>query len=231
VMLRTIRRLLRHLEARIVARLDSLADPRVQVDQAIEEIYRRHELVRQQAAIVIAAEHSLRERLSHVRQDTQRLEGAIADALAAEKEEIAIRLAGRLAVTDSTARSLEELLPPAVVAAAQAREAVDRSRLELLQAGEERLRLLGRLETAKLLERSTAMSTGPAPGQDTGVASLDQVRERIDERWAVAAGNAELAASETDAELGRLEHLLLEAAGRRRLDEIRDRLRLEPPPA
>jgi hypothetical protein len=97
-------------------------------------------------------------------------------------------------------------------------------------AGEERLRLLGRLETARLLERSIAMSTRPAPGQDTEVPTLDQVRERIDERWAVAAGNADLAASETDAELGRLEHLLLEAAGRRRLDEIRDRPRLERPP-
>jgi phage shock protein A len=228
---KTIRRLLRHLEARVIARLDSLADPRVQVDQAIEESYRRHELLRQQAAIVIAAEHSLRQRLGRVRQDSQRLERAVADALAAGKEEIAVRLAGRLAVTDTTLSSLETLLPPAVDAAARAHEAVDRSRLELLQSGEERLRLLGRLETAKLLERSTALSIGPALGQDGDVPSLDNVRERIDERWAMAAGSAELAASETDAQLGQLEQLLLEAAGRRRLDEIRDRLRLEGPPS
>jgi phage shock protein A len=230
-LLRTIRRLLRHLEARVIARLDSLADPRVQVDQAIEEGYRRHELLRQQAAMVIAAEHSLRQRLERAHQDTQRLERAVADALAAGKEEIAVRLAGRLAVTDTTTRSLGTLLPPAVDAAARAREAVDRSRLELLQTGEERLRLLGRLETAKLLERSTALSIGPASGQDGDVPSLDHVGERIDQRWAVASGNAELAASETDAQLGQLEQLLLEAAGRRRLDEIRDRLRLEGPPS
>jgi phage shock protein A len=229
VLFKTVRRLLRHLEARLVAAVDSLADPRVQVDQAIEEIYRRHQLVRQQAAIVIAAELSLGERLNRARQDGQRLELAIADALAAGTEELAVRLAGRLALAETTMRSLEELLPPAVAAAAGAREAMDRSRLELLHSGEERLRLLGRLETAKLLERSTEMSTGPAPGQGGDVPSLDQVRERIDERWAVAAGNAELAASESDGQLGQLEQLLLEAAGRRRLDEIRERLRLEGP--
>lgn len=228
MILKAVWRLGRQLEAQIVARLDRLTDPRVQVDQAIEERYRRHERLRQQAAIVIAAEHGLRKRLARAREDSLRLETTIGGALADDREDLALRLAGRLAVMDTTIRSLEELLPPAVDAAAKARDAVDRSRLELLQAGEARLRLLGRLETAKLLERSTEMFGEPAAAD---VSTLEQVRERIDERWAVAAGNAELAESEPQAQLGQLEHLLLEAAGRRRLDEIRERLRLDGPRA
>ena len=112
---------------------------------------------------------------------------------------MALRLSGRLALSETSVRSLDELLPPASDAAEKARGAVDRSRLALLQTDEERLRLLGRLETAKLLERSTAISTGPAPGHASDIPRLDEVRDKIDERWAIAAGNAELVASDTDA--------------------------------
>jgi phage shock protein A len=224
-MLRTLRRLLLHTEARLLAWLDRFADPRVQVDQAVEEAYRRHTLLRQQAAVVIAAEHGLRERLARAGEEARHLEAAIGVALAGEKEQVAIRLAGRLALSETSARSLAELLPAAEAAAEKARATVDRSRLALLQTGEERLRLLGRLEAAKLLERSTAISDPSLEGH-SDVPRLDEVRDKIDQRWAIAAGNAELADSETDAQLLDLEHSVIEAAGRRRLAEIRDRLRL-----
>ena len=58
-MKRIVKRAWRYLEAALERRLEQAADPRVQIEQAIEEAKRQHALLTQQAAEVVGNEREL----------------------------------------------------------------------------------------------------------------------------------------------------------------------------
>ena len=79
-------------------------------------------------------------------------------------------------------------------AAAQAKQAVERNAMMLQQKLAERSKLLSQLEQAKMQEQVSAslnqMSELAVPGNTP---NLDQVRDKIERRYANALGSAELA--------------------------------------
>jgi len=117
---------------------------------------------------------------------------------------------------------LKTLHDQALGAAAQARKAVENNAMLLQQKLAERTKLLSQLEQAKMQEtvaRSLeSVSQLAAPGTTP---SLDEVRDKIERRYANALGRAELAGHSVEGRRIEVQKATLDMAGHNRLEEIR----------
>jgi phage shock protein A len=234
--IRIIRRAWRYFGAALEGKLEQIADPRIQVEQAIEEAKQQHALLTQQAAAVIGNERELDIRLNRAVDEIERLKTSTGQAIrmedrarreddaktAAHFAAAAEALAGRLAAVEANAKELSELRTKAISASTAARRAVDQNALVLRQKLTERSRLLTELEAVRMQERLNAAlgSVGElAPAGD--LPTLDRIREKLDQRYARAIGRAEIASASVDARLLDVETSAIEQQGLRRLDEIR----------
>jgi phage shock protein A len=122
-------------------------------------------------------------------------------------------------------QDLHTLHDRAIQASDQARAAVEANALALQKKLAERTKLLGQLDQAKMQERMNEAMTSMtelAPKQDTP--TLEQVRERIEGRYARALGQAELSQSSVEARMLEVEKASLDVEGAARLEAIRESL-------
>jgi phage shock protein A len=239
---RIIKRAWRYLEAALERRLEQAADPRIQIEQAIEEAKRQHALLTQQAAEVVGNERELDIRIDRALNDIERLKTSIAQAIrmedrvrregdaqkAAHYASAAEAIAGRLAGVEANTAELDELRAKARIASASARRAIEQNAQILRQKLTERSRLLTELEAVRMQERLNAAlgSMGElAPAADTP--TLDQVRNKLDRRYARAMGMADIASTSIDTRLLEAETSAIEQQGLRRLEEIRQSIKLD----
>src|ERR1700694_2720399 len=129
---RIIKRTWRYLEAALERRLEQAADPRIQIEQAIEEAKRQHALLTQQAAEVVGNERELDIRINRALDTIERLKASIAQAIrmedrvrregdvqkAAHYASAAEAIAGRLAGVEASTAELGELRSRAIIASA-----------------------------------------------------------------------------------------------------------------
>jgi phage shock protein A len=127
---------------------------------------------------------------------------------------------------------LKRLHDQALQAAGQAREAVRSNAVMLQQRLAERTKLLSQLEQAKMQETVSAslqqMSDLAAP---SNVPTLDEVRDKIEKRYAIALGQAELARDSTGHHVLEVQRATLDMKGAARLEELRASLANEAKPA
>jgi phage shock protein A len=240
-MIRTMRRAWRYFAALLSGKLDDLMDPRIQIEQALDEAKRQHGLLSEQAGAVLGNERELETRIARAQEEAARLRDAAGRTLvladrarrdgdemrAAAHERTARAFAGRLASLESSTKVLRGLLEKARLSSAAARRAVEQNAGALQRQLTERAELLTELEAAKMQERmaDTLKQIGAfaAPGD---VPTLANVRDRIDARFARATGRGEIAADTADARLLEAEQAQIELEGEQRLDEIRRSLGL-----
>ncbi|TCB96239.1 PspA/IM30 family protein [Micromonospora zingiberis] len=226
----------KYLMALFGARIDEHADPKVQLQQAIDEAHRQHQALVQQAAAVIGNQRQLEMKLSRQMSDVERLQSNARQALvladqarakgdeaeATRYEQSAQTLATQLVSAEQAAEDLKTLHDQALAAAGQARRAVENNSMILQQKLAERAKLLSQLEQAKMQESVAAslesMSALTAPGTTP---SLDEVRDRIERRYANAMGRAELASNSAEGRMLEIQKATLDTAGSARLDQIR----------
>src|SRR4051794_3471303 len=226
----------RYMMALFGAKIDEYADPKVQIQQAIEDAQRQHQALVQQAAAVIGNQRQLEMKLSRQMSEVEKLQGMARQALvladkargdgneaeAQKYESTAQTLATQLVSGEQSMEDLKTLHDQALGAAGQARKAVENNAMVLQQRIAERSRLLSQLEQAKMQEtvaRSLeSMSSLAAPGNTP---SLDEVREKIEQRYANAMGRAELASNSVEGRMLEVEKSSLDMAGASRLDQIR----------
>ncbi|MFB9234406.1 PspA/IM30 family protein [Plantactinospora siamensis] len=226
----------RYMMALFGAKIDEYADPKVQIQQAIEDAQRQHQALVQQAAAVIGNQRQLEMRLSRNIAEVERLQGMARQALvladrsrsggdepeAQKYEQSAQTLATQLVSAEQQTEDLKTLHDQALNAAAQARKAVENNSMILQQKLAERTKLLSQLEQAKMQEsvaRSLeSMSSLAAPGNTP---SLDEVREKIESRYATAMGRAELAGNSVEGRMLEIQKSSLDLAGESRLEQIR----------
>ncbi|MFY1598834.1 PspA/IM30 family protein [Micromonospora sp. WMMD737] len=226
----------KYLMALFGARIDEHADPKVQIQQAIEEAQRQHQALVQQAAAVIGNQRQLEMKLSRQMSEVERLQANARQALvladqarargdeteAGRYEQSAQTLATQLVSAEQATEDLKTLHDQALGAAAQARRAVENNSMILQQKLAERTKLLSQLEQAKMQEsvaRSLeSMSSLTAPANTP---SLDEVRDRIEQRYATAMGRAELAGNSVEGRMLEIQKSTLDAAGSSRLEQIR----------
>ena len=127
---------------------------------------------------------------------------------------------------------LKALHDQALGAAAQAKKAVEQNAMVLQQKIAERTKLLSQLEQAKMQEQVSkslrSMSEIAAPGTTP---NLDEVRDKIERRYANALGQAELAQNSVQGRMIEVEQAGVEMAGHSRLEQIRASMRGDALPA
>jgi len=226
----------KYLMALMGAKIDEYADPKVQIQQAVEEAQRTHHALVQQAAAVIGNQRQLEMKLSRQMSEVEKLQASARQALVlsdqarasgdeskgAEYENTAQIFATQLVAAEQGMESMKTLHDQALGAAAQARRAVENNSMILQQKLAERTKLLSQLEQARMQEtiaRSlSSMSALAAPGNTP---SLDEVRERIERRYANALGASELATNSVEGRMIEVERSTRDYAGAARLEQIR----------
>jgi phage shock protein A len=226
----------RYMMALFGAKIDEYADPKVQIQQAIEDAQRQHQALVQQAAAVIGNQRQLEMKLSRQMSEVEKLQGMARQALvladraraagdeseAQKYESTAQTLATQLVSGEQSMEDLKTLHDQALAAAGQARKAVENNAMVLQQRIAERSRLLSQLEQAKMQETVAksleSMSSLAAPGNTP---SLDEVRDKIEQRYANAMGRAELASNSVEGRMLEVQKSSLDMAGSSRLEQIR----------
>ena len=226
----------RYLMALFGAKIDEYADPKVQIQQAIEEAQHQHQALTQQAAAVIGNQRQLEMKLSRQMSEVEKLQAQAKQALvladkqradgnedeAQKYEQTAQIFATQLVSAEQAMEDLKTLLDQSIGAAQQARKAVDDNAMMLRQKLAERTKLLSQLEQAKMQEQVAnslqSMSELAAPGNTP---SLDEVREKIERRYANAMGRAELASNSVEGRMLEVQKSSLDMAGNARLEQIR----------
>jgi phage shock protein A len=222
------------------AKVDEKADPKIQIQQAIEDAQRQHEGLTRQAASVIGNQHQLELKLDRqlgqieqlqaqarqalVLADKARAEGD--EAKASEFEQTAGVLANQLVTAEASAANLKQLHDQSMGAAQQARQAVQDNAMLLQEKLAERTKLLSQLEQAKMQEQVSAslnqMSELAAP---RNTPSLEEVRDKIEKRYTNALGQAELASGSVQGRILEVKKATTNMAAQSRLDEIRASMR------
>jgi phage shock protein A len=229
-------KLWKYLMAAFGAKIDEKADPKVQIQQAIQEAQRQHQALTQQAAAVIGNQRQLEMKLARQMEEVEKLQASARQALvlgdqarsggdtakAAEYEQTAQTFATQLVSAEKSMEDLKVMHDQALQAAQQAKKAVETNAQMVQKKIAERTHLLSQLEQAKMQEQVSKsleqMSELAVPGN---VPSLDEVRDKIERRYAQALGRAELAGSSVEGRMLEVEKSTLDAAGQQRLDQIR----------
>src|SRR5437588_7291077 len=225
------------------AKIDEHADPKVQIQQAIEEAQRQHQALSTQAAQVIGNQRQLEMRLNRQLADIEKLQVNVRQAVtladqataagdtakATEYNNAAEAFAAQLVTSEQSVEDLKGLHDQALGAAAQAKKAVEQNAMVLQQKIAERTKLLSQLEQAKMQEQVSnslrSMSESAAPGTTP---NLDEVRDKIERRYANALGAAELAQNSVQGRMLEVQQSTLDMAGRSRLEQIRASIRGAP---
>jgi phage shock protein A len=226
----------RYLLALFGAKIDEYADPKVQIQQAIEEAQRQHQALVQQAAAVIGNQRQLEMKLSRQMSEVERLQSMARQALvladkarssgddadAGRYEQSAQTLATQLVSAEQGMEDLKTLHDQALNAAGQARRAVENNALILQQKLAERTKLLSQLEQAKMQETvARSLESMSALAAPANTPSLEEVREKIERRYANAMGRAELAGNSVEGRMLEIQKSTLDMAGASRLEQIR----------
>lgn len=222
---------------------DQHADPRVQIEQAIEEAKRQHGLLAEQAAAVIGNQRELQIKITRGNADIERLDASTAQALrladtarskgdvdgAARYERTAQLLATQLAAAQSSLSDLGELHERAAAGAAAARRAVEQNAYTLQRQTAERSKLLTELEAARMQERmAEALARIGSLAPVGNVPTLLQLQEKIDRRIGRGAGRLEIARDSVESQLIEVDRAVIDTRGERLLDEIRRREGIAP---
>ncbi|HEY3748164.1 MAG TPA: PspA/IM30 family protein [Pseudonocardiaceae bacterium] len=233
----------KYLMAAFSSKVDELADPKVQIQQAIEEAQRAHQALSQQAAAVIGNQRQLEMKLNRQLGEVEKLQASARQALvladesrskgdetkAADFENAAQQFATQLVTAEQAIEDLKTLHDQSLQAAAQAKTAVERNSMMLQQKLAERTKLLSQLEQAKMQEQvSKSLNQMSELAAPANTPSLDEIRDKIEKRYATALGSADLAKNSVQGRMLEVQASTTNMAGSSRLEQIRASLHGTP---
>jgi phage shock protein A len=241
-MFKLMRRWWKYLTASLTGRFNQMADPRVQLEQAIQEAQEQHRRLKEQAANVIANQKQTEMRLNRAMEELEKVNGNARQAVlmadqaqkagetkkVTEYTQAAEAFASRLIALESEVETLKALALQSAQASDQAKAAVQQNSAALQKRLSERQKLLSQLDQAKMQEQmNKAMSSlSETVGED--VPTLEEVREKIETRYAKARGMAELAETSVESRMLEIEQASMNSEAQGRLAQIRAQLGLEP---
>lgn len=218
------------------SKIEENADPKVQIEQAIEEAQRQHQELSQQAAAVIGNQRQLEMQLNRRLSEIEKLQGNTRQALeladkaraagdatkATEYENAAEAFAAQLVTAEQSVEDTKKLHDQALQQAEQAKKAVERNGMALRERVNERSKLLSQLEQAKMQEKvSESLNSMNELTANGNSPSLDSVRDKIERRYTKALGQAELAENSVSNRMHEIEQAGVQLAGHSRLEQIR----------
>jgi phage shock protein A len=219
------------------------ADPKVQLEQAIADAQEQHRRLVEQAANVVANQKQHELQLNRAMEDLEKVNASTRQALmmadqartagdtdkARAYNQGAEALANRLIATEDQVEQLKQLSLQSAQAADQARAAVQQNSLILQQKLAERQRLLSQLDQAKMQEQLNVAIGNLNQAQGTEAPTLDQVRQKIEARYAKAIGVQSVTGQSDEAILLEVQQAAMGSEARGRLDSMREELGLPSP--
>jgi phage shock protein A len=232
-----------YLKALLTGRFEEVADPKIQIEQAIAEARSQHRRLRETAASVIANQKKAQMDLDRALEDLEKLNRNTQQAvlMASEAEQsgddkrvveltqTAEAFANQLIAKEQEVETLKAMVLQATQSTEQAKAAVAQNAQQLQAQVAERQKLLSQLDQAKMAEQmNRAMETMNAEvGQD--VPTLDEVRSKIETRLARANGTTELQRESVQGRMLEVERAAAASQASARLSEIRSKLGIEAP--
>ena len=205
-MFKVLKRWWKYTVAKLNGSFNEMADPKVQLEQAILEAQEQHRKLKEQAANVIANQKQTEMRLNRSMEELEKVTRSARQAVlmaedatkkgdakkAQEYTAAAESFANRLISIEHEVENLKALSLQSAQAADQAKSAVQQNSTALQKKLAERQQLMGQLDQAKMQEQmnSAMASLSEQVGQDTP--SFDEVRDKIEKRYAQAKGAQEL---------------------------------------
>jgi phage shock protein A len=238
-MIKLLRRFGRYLTAALTGKFNEVADPKVQLEQALMEAQDQHRRLKEQAANVIANQKQTEMRLNRAMEELESTNAKARQAVlmaddatkATELTRAAETFANRLISIEKEVESLKQLHLQSTQAADQAKAAVQQNSMVMQKKLAERQKLLSQLDQAKMQEQmNRAMaSLTETVGQD--VPTLEEVRDKIEQRYARAVGTSELQGATVESRMLEVEQAAMDTEAQARLSQIRSQLGLESAPA
>ncbi len=244
-MFKLLSRAWRYLTAALTGKFNEVADPKVQLEQAITEAQDQHRRLKEQAANVIANQKQTELRLNRTLGELEKVSANARQAVvmadeasrsgdqgkATQYTATAETFANRLIALEKEVEDLKAMHLQATDAANQSKNAVQQNSMALQQKLAERQKLLSQLDQAKMQEQmNRAMaSLSETVGQD--VPTFDEVRDKIEQRYAKALGGAEIAGESVEVRMLEVEQAAMNTEATARLDAIRAQLGIAPGPS
>ena len=240
-MFKLARKWWKYLTAKLTGKFDESADPKVQLEQALTEAQDQHRRLKEQAANVIASQKQSEMRLNGKLAELEKLNANARQALImasdAEKGGDAAKaqqyttaaetIATQLIQVERDVDGLKQTVLDATSAADQAKAAVQQNSRMLQEKLAEKQKLLSQLEQAKMQEQmGKAMSQlQETVGDD--VPTLDEVREKIEARYAKAKATTELQETSVETRVLEIEQATANVEAQDRLSQLRAELGLD----
>jgi phage shock protein A len=243
-MIKLMRRWWNYATAKLSGKFEEKADPTIQLEQAIAEAQDQHRRLKDQAANVIASQKQAEMRLNKRMNDLEKLNANARQALVMTSEaqgngdaekvarynSAALTIATQLLQVETDVGDLKALVLQSTQAASQAKAAVQQNATLLQQRIGERARLMSQLEQAKMQEQMNRAMATLGEGVSGDVPTLNEVREKIEARYAKAKAVSELSGVEVDASVHEIEQATANLAVQTRLAELRAELGLAAGP-
>ncbi|APT89706.1 hypothetical protein CFRA_11270 [Corynebacterium frankenforstense DSM 45800] len=220
-------------------KIDENADPKVQIQQATEEAKRRHAEISQQAASVIGNEKQLSMKLDRLRKDQADLQDKARQAVqmadkanasgdaekARQLNETAEVFATQLVAVEQQVEETATMQSQAAQAAEQARRQQAESEARLKEQLSQIDQLRAQVDQTKMQEASTrALDSMNTVGGDDSVPTLDDVRDKIERRYADALGAQELTRNSVTDRMSEIAQAGNDMRAADRLEQIRAEL-------
>ena len=225
----------------MTGKFNESADPKVQLEQAIQESREQHKRLKDQATNVIAGQKQAEIRLNGKLAELEKLNANARQALlmAADAEKAgnadkasqyasaAETIAGQLVQVEKDVESLKAMVIESTQAADQAKAAVSQNSRLLQEKIAEKSKLLSQLEQAKMQEEmnSAMQQLNETVGDD--VPTLSEVEEKIQARYSKAKAASELTEASVESRVLEVEQATANVEAQSRLSELRAELGLD----
>ena len=241
-MFRAIARFWKYLGAKLNSSFNERADPKIQLEQAITEAQDQHRRLTEQAANVIANRNKNSMDLDRKLEELEKVNAnarqavLMADEAAkagdtakvGEYTSAAESFASRLIAIEAEVEGLKALALQSAQAADQAKAAVQQNATQLQKKLAERNKLLSQLDQAKMQEQVNKAMASLSETVGDDVPTFDEVREKIESRYAKAKGVSELTGSSVESRMLEVEQAAANSEAQGRLAQIRAQLGLSP---
>ncbi len=242
-MWKSIKKWWRYLAAKLGMKLEESADPKVQLEQAIQDAREQHRKLTEQAANVIANQKQTQARLDRAIEDYEKSNASARQALLLSDQEAragnadksssfnqaAEAFANKLINLEKQIDDLKKSLLDSTQASEKARKAVSQNSAQLQKKLAEREQLLSKLDQAKMQEQMNKAMSQLSETVGDEVPTFEQVRDKVERRLAKAQATTDLAGASVDTQMLEVEQAQMSAEAQARLSELRSELGLSTP--
>ncbi|MET0629087.1 MAG: PspA/IM30 family protein [Acidimicrobiia bacterium] len=245
-MWKLIKRWWKYLVMREHLRHEQITDPKVQLEQSMQEAHERDRVLREQAAIVLANQKQAQARLDRAVANYEKAQTSAGQALLLADQETRLGHSDKAASLTATAEGfaermlalhaeiadLERALLTATSAAAKAKANVQENAERLIGQMRDKQRLLDELDRTKVQEALNQATAAMSATIGSDVPTYDEVSKKIHQRTFVAESQGELLAmlaeSSLDTQMLEIEKAQRHVEAQAQLADLRSRLGLPP---